>query len=155
MHEPLLDGLEDYLDGKGPTMEVERHLAECASCREELASMQAHSALLRALRDPAESAEPTAGFYARVMNRIESEGKPSLWTLFGESLFAKRLGYASMTLLVLLGTVFVSTEESAEEHFTAYAPEAIMAEQAEAPVTATDRDRDRDVVLVNLATYQD
>ena len=153
MHEPLLDGLEDYLDGKGPTAKVERHLAECASCREELAAMQTHSAMFRALRVPPTDLAP--GFYARVLNRIESEGKPSLWALFGDSLFAKRLAYASVTALVLLGTVFVSTEDSSQEPLFASAPEVIMAEEQDAPVTTTDRDRDRDVVLVHLATYQD
>ena len=155
MHEPLLGGLEDYLDGKGPNVEVERHLAECASCRQELAAMQAHSAIFRALRAPAVETELAPGFYARVMNRIESEGKPSLWTLFGESLFAKRLAYASLTALVLLGTVFVTTEDNTQEELLAAAPEAIMAEGSEEPAITENRDRDRDVVLVNLATYQD
>lgn len=154
MHEPLLDGLEDYLEGKGITLEGERHLAQCASCREELALMKAHAALLRALRAPSD-VEPRAGFYSRVMNRIENEGTPSLWALFGESLFAKRLAYASMTFMVLLGTVFMTTQEKADEPFAASTPEAIMAEQSPEPVTSTNRDRDRDVVLVNLATYQD
>lgn len=155
MHEPLLDGLEDYLEGKGITVEGERHLAECASCREELALMKAHTALLRELRAPAD-VEPRAGFYARVMNRIENEGgAPSLWTLFGESLFAKRLAYASMTFMVLLCTIFVSTQDQTDDAFTVSAPEAIMAEQTPEPVTATNPDHDRDVVLVNLATYQD
>jgi anti-sigma factor RsiW len=151
MHEPLLDRLEDYLEDKGHTEEVDRHLAECAECREELAAMKESALILRALRAP--EMEPAPGFYARVMNRVEREGKPSLWWLFGESLFAKRLAYASLTVLVLLGTVFVTTEE--DSSLTASAPEAIMAEETPDPVTITNRDRDRDVVLVNLATFQD
>ena len=56
-------------------------------------------------------AEPDAAFYARVMNRIETQARPSVWSLFGESMFAKRLAYASATFLVLIGVVFMSAEQ--------------------------------------------
>ena len=39
------------------------------------------------------------------MNRIETQVRPSVWSLFGESMFAKRLAYASATFLVLVGVV--------------------------------------------------
>ncbi|HYZ86496.1 MAG TPA: hypothetical protein VE621_18925 [Bryobacteraceae bacterium] len=152
MHEPLLDRLEDYLEDKGQSIEVDRHLAECQECRQELASMKAQAALLRSLRLKQE-AEPRAGFYGRVLQRIEAEGKPSLWALFGESLFAKRLAYASVTFLVLLGTFFVTTQD--ETTTDDLQPTAMLVEETRDPVTAKNPARDRDVVLVNLATYQD
>jgi hypothetical protein len=105
----------------------------------------------------AEETDPAAGFYARVMDRVETQARPSAWSLFGESLFAKRLAYASAMFLVLLGTVLVSSIDS-EEPLAVAAPERIFAGEVDPePVTMENpqRDRDRDVVLVNLATYRD
>src|SRR5262245_17862986 len=99
MHEPVIGRLEEYLSGGGPFAEVEEHLKNCAGCRKELESMRMQSALFRSLRTR-EEIEPAAGFYARVMERVETQVKPSAWSLFGESLFAKRLAYASAMFLV-------------------------------------------------------
>ena len=76
--------------------------------------MRAQSAMFR--RAFRSEVEPGAGFYARVMNRIETQAKPSVWSLFGESMFAKRLAYASATFLVLVGVVFVSVESARCSH---------------------------------------
>ena len=74
MHEPVIQRLEEYLDGGGPFPEVEEHLRKCTGCKEELDAMRAQSALFRhAFRS---EVEPDPGFYARVMNRIEP--RPSL-----------------------------------------------------------------------------
>jgi hypothetical protein len=73
--------------------------------------MQAQTALFR--RAFRTEVEPDPGFYARVMNRIETQAKPSVWSLFAESMFAKRLAYASATFLVV-GVVFVSATEPDE-----------------------------------------
>jgi anti-sigma factor RsiW len=157
MHEPVIDRLEEYLDGDGPFPEVEEHLSKCAGCREELAAMQAQTALFR--RAFQVEAEPNPAFYARVMNRIESQARPSVWSLFAESMFAKRLAYASATFLVLMGVVFVSANEPMEP-LSASDPHYILAgEQEYVPVSmddvSVDMDRDRAVVLANLATYQE
>ncbi len=154
MHEPVLARLEEYLESREPIAEVEAHLRSCAECREELKEMRRLQAgLFEVFRAPG-NIEPRAGFYARVMNQIESQTRPSIWNLFGESLFAKRLAYASMSLVVLLGTYFVSSQP-AEETVASGAPEAILAgdEQTGPPIGA-DPQRDRETVLVNLATYQ-
>jgi hypothetical protein len=112
--------------------------------------MRAQCLLFRTLKAPAE-VEPTAGFYARVMNRIETRNPPSIWSLFAESLFAKRLVYASAMFLLLLGSVLVTS--SPEDAATG--PELILAgQELPEPVTMDPR-RDRDVVLVNLATWND
>ena len=99
--------------------------------------------------------EPGAGFYARVMNRIETQAKPSVWSLFGESMFAKRLAYASATFLVLIGVVFVSSNQP-DQPMAFSDPQTILAgDERYTPVSMdTDTERDREVVLVNLATYQ-
>jgi len=132
---------------------MENHLRRCAECREELQEIQMQSELFGVLCAPA-NLEPGVGFYARVMNLVESQVRPSVWNLFGESLFAKRLAYASMSLLILLGTYFVSSQP-AQEIVASGTPEVILAgdEQTGPPIGA-DPQRDREVVLVNLATYQ-
>ena len=38
MHEPVVERLEEYIQGGGPYPEVEEHLSKCAECREELDS---------------------------------------------------------------------------------------------------------------------
>jgi anti-sigma factor RsiW len=158
MHEPVIDRLEEYLDGDGPFPEVEEHLSKCVGCREELAAMQAQTALFR--RAFRVEAEPNPAFYARVMNRIESQTRPSVWSLFAESMFAKRLAYASATFLVLMGVVFVSANEPMEP-LAASDPHYILAggDQEYVPVSmddvSVDMDRDRAVVLATLATYQE
>jgi predicted anti-sigma-YlaC factor YlaD len=153
MHEPVIGSLEDYLGEGGPLADVEEHLKNCADCREELEAMRMHSALLRSLQPPPEI-DPTAGFYARVMNRVETQARPSVWSLFGESLFAKRLVYASAMFLLVLGSVLVTSTEP-DEPLAVAAPERILAGEAHpVPVTMENPEQDRDVVLVNLATYR-
>jgi hypothetical protein len=92
------------------------------------------------------------------MNRIETQAKPSVWSLFAESMFAKRLAYASATFLVLVGVVFVSATEP-DQPFAASDPQVLLAGEPQyLPVSMdldTDIERGRQVVLVNLATYQD
>ena len=150
MHEPVKSRLEDYLDGQR-FAEVDEHLKACDACRSEVKALEMQSAMFRMLR--AQAAEPAPGFYARVINRVETQ-RPSPWSLFGESLFAKRLIYASATLLVLMGT-FVVSSSSEMEVDVAETPEVILAGQdTMQPVSMVDQQRDRDVVLVNLATYQ-
>jgi anti-sigma factor RsiW len=154
MHEPVIGRLEEYLSGGGPFAEVEEHLKNCAYCRTELEAMQMQSALFRSLRAPQEI-DPSAGFYARVMNRVETQARPSPWSLFGESVFAKRLAYASAMFLVLLGSVLATSPEP-DETFAGAAPERIFAGEAHpTPVTMENPQQDRDVVLVTLATHQD
>ncbi len=153
MHDSVIRRLEEYLSGSGPFAEVEEHLKNCANCRREMEAMQTQSALFRSLRAPAEM-ELSAGFYARVMNRVETQARPSPWSLFGESIFAKRLAYASAMFLVLLGSVLVTSSEP-EEPLAAAAPERIFAgESRPMPITMENPQQDRDVILVNLATHQ-
>ncbi len=152
MHEPVIRHLEEFLCGSGPFAEVEEHLKNCANCRIELEAMQRQSSLFQSLRVPRE-VEQSAGFYARVMTRVETQARPSPWSLFGESIFAKRLAYASAMFLVLLGSVLVTSSEPEE---LAAAPERIFAGEAHpTPVTMENPQQDRDVVLVTLATHQD
>ena len=150
MHEPVIRNLEEYLHGDGRSTEVDEHLNKCAECKQELEAMRAQAALLR--RAFRTDVEPGAGFYGRVMNRIETQAKPSVWSLFGESLFARRLAYASATFLLMAGAVFLSDPQTTAA--STY-PEMILAGDEMYTPVSMDPQRDREVVLVNLATYQE
>src|ERR1039457_1525904 len=111
MHREIRDHIENVLAGSEP-----EHLAGCEECRSEVQGMQEHTALLRELRAPESFvAEPRAGFYARVMERIEAEGPISIWNLFIESAFGRRIAVASMALAILLGVYLVTSERSAQD----------------------------------------
>ncbi len=154
MHRFIRDHLEEVLsetNRKGPSAQ---HLDECSECRDEVAAMREHAALLRELRAPAEI-ESRPGFYARVMERIEAQGPGSIWNIFFESPFGRRIAIASMALVVLLGLFLVSSEQLMPLN----EPVQIAGEDQPASVLATPGSPagtpDRDSVLVNLVTYRE
>ena len=114
--------------------------------------MKQQSALFRNLRAPDES-EPAPGFYARVISRVEAAHRPSVWSLFGESVFAERLAYASVAFLLLIGSLLYSTAAT-EDRLMANSPEYVLAgQEMPEPVTMETPERDRQVVLASLASY--
>lgn len=149
MHEPLTGRLEQCLQGDR-FAEVDEHLRICEECRAEWESMSRQSRLLQVLRAPREF-DPDAGFYARVLSRIESQ-QVSIWKIFGESLFAKRLAVASLAFALLTGTVLVSSNMPSEMVNSA-APEVMLADTDYAQHLGSNPERDREVVLVNLASF--
>ncbi|MCW5978833.1 MAG: zf-HC2 domain-containing protein [Bryobacteraceae bacterium] len=155
MHQPVKDSLEEYLGGMlnaGASQRVKDHLAACGSCRRTVSEMREQAEWLRALRGPDE-ADPAPGFYARVMDRIESQRMPSIWSAMLEPVFAKRLAYASLALLLLLGTMVVSVDHPGAA-LEVVEMQPLVVEDTQPTPFGVDQDRDRDVVLVNLATYQ-
>jgi hypothetical protein len=151
MHDPVIENLEEILRGDQPRPAAAAHLSACASCRQEIAAMSVQHDLFGALR-VREAAEPAPGFYARVMNQIETQVRPSVWSLFGDSLFARRLTYASLTFFVLLGTFFVG---SADQTVMLNAPETIIASDEMYQTVSNNPERDRSTVLLHLATYDE
>jgi anti-sigma factor RsiW len=152
MHEPVIESLEEILRGDAPATAASAHLSSCDGCRREVAAMVAQHDLFRALRT-AESPDPSPGFYARVINRIETQTRPSVWNLFGDSLFARRLTYASMTLVALLGTVLITARPNSPVDVNS--PETIIASDDQYQTVGNNPDRDRSSVLVKLATYEE
>ena len=63
---------------------------------------------------PAGEMEPRPGFYARVLERIEAQTPGSVFTLFFDSLFGRRIAMASLALALLLGVYVISSEQMAE-----------------------------------------
>jgi predicted anti-sigma-YlaC factor YlaD len=115
MHDVIRDGLEGYLsqDLRPESLAAFRaHLAECAACRQAVSGFEQHSALLRSLRVSEErEVAPAAGFYARVMDRIDAQRPMSLWSVFLQPLFARRVMYASLALFLFLGSSILWTGE--------------------------------------------
>ncbi len=152
MHQPVKDGLEDYLSGKRTrTGELEAHLGVCAECAAELGELQQQTRLIRSLN--AGPVEPAPGFYARVLQRIEERVKPSIWSILLQPAVGRRIAMASAALTLVVGGYLVTSERSFHERAQA----AIAAQRDSGAVTqdAGDTPQDRDAVLVNLASFRD
>lgn len=149
---PVREGLESYLAGK-PDANLLRHLDECIDCRELTQQLKDQSLVIRSLR--VEEMEPSPGFYARVMERIEAQrGSNTIWSVFLEPLFGRNLMFASAVLTVLLG-VFLFTSPREEEEFTASIPEQILMEEGPPGVKMVDMEADRNEVFVQLTTFKE
>jgi predicted anti-sigma-YlaC factor YlaD len=152
MHRSIRDRLEDLLAVRGAATgdDFEKHLSSCAACSAEVNSMNAQAQMLRSLRAP-DDMEPAAGFYARVMQRIEERTKDSIWGVLLYSPFGKRLAYASLTIALMLGT-YVITQEVRDGHLQG---ERILAQRLhyDAAVVGS-QDQQRDAVLANFASHQ-
>jgi hypothetical protein len=157
MHQPIRDNLEEYLKGSARQVpqEFHAHLKTCGDCARELQQYEAHSAMLQSLR-PEIELDPRAGFYARVMDRIEQEGRSSIWSVLLQPNFGRRLAMASAALVMLLGTYFVSSERS-EPDIAATDVVFTGAPSAAGDLTqdSLQQQRQRDAVLVNLAAYHE
>ena len=158
MHEPIKDSLEEYLSGcreKVP-QEFHAHLRTCEACASELALLEMHSGMLRTLRED-EELEPRAGFYGRVIERIEEQSRDSIWSVFLEPHFGRRLAVASAALILLLATYLVTTEPGGPEFAPAAA--AVMSQSPSSNTAETadteDQQQQRDATLVNLASYHE
>ncbi len=149
MHHQVRDNLEDYLKGavSQTPAEFHRHLGECEDCANELRRLEAQSQLLRSLA-AAKGAEPRAGFYARVMERIEAQQPFSIWSVFLDRKFGFRLAVASGVLAGLLGVYLVTSEPGGPESGV-----AASVATASAPTDA-GLQQERDAVLVDLASYR-
>jgi len=111
MHRLIQDHLEEVLSGAvfPADHQVPVHLKECGECREETELMRAQNELLHAWKN-IDDAEPRPGFYARVLERIELQRPVSIWALFTDSLFGRRLATASLAAAMVMGLYAVSSE---------------------------------------------
>ena len=158
MHRLVRDHIEDIVAGV-ESASVTEHLKACDECRSDVTAMRAHSAALRELRAP-DDAEPRPGFYARVMERIEAQGPASIWNLFIESAFGRRIAVASLALALLLGVYVISSERAADQPIVAgqqAQPAFVVGEDAPGRVITqmSGNQSSNDDVLVNLVTYQE
>ncbi|HVN06038.1 MAG TPA: zf-HC2 domain-containing protein [Bryobacteraceae bacterium] len=146
MHAVIIDDLEEYLSGSLPPSAFDRfeaHLDACGACRREIEQIRDASGWLSELK-PRETIEPPAGFTARVMQQAAERPAPSFWSPFGDFAFGRRVVFASLLTLAVLGTVLVSREES-------YAPEPPTPEAVMASGTGSTN---AGQMLVTLASYE-
>jgi anti-sigma factor RsiW len=159
MHEPLRSHLEEILQGRGLSSvrdAVQAHLASCPPCAAELNELQHSAKILRVLRQP-EAPELRAGFYARVMQRVEAQGKPSFWYLLLDPVFGRRLVYGTCAAFLLMASFLLATSSS-EQPDIAQTPVQIMVQpstgaETPRPEFGDDIQRDREHFLVTLASF--
>lgn len=157
MHEPIERHVEDYLNRSGGVPpEFTTHLDRCEPCRRKLNAMQAQAELLHTLR-PDRDVEPRAGFYARVIERIEAQRQSSFWNIFLEPAFGRRIAVAALSLALVMGAYLFSSESRDNARPATFQTRQMMlpGEDQVAPVLGADEEQDRGAVLVNLATYED
>ena len=150
MHGSIRNKLESLLEGKANVAEVQQHLIRCAECSGEVADMRTQKDLFRTLK-PTEELEPAAGFYARVMQRIEERAKESsIWAVFVYSPVGKRFALASLSVALVLGS-YVVAEEKMDGHLMS---DSVATEQVhyDAPMVG-DQAQQRDAVLQNFAAH--
>jgi len=143
MHRGVRDKLEEILAGTGDNLS-ERHLHDCKECSAEVEAMREQRSLLRSLRT---EAEPSPGFYARVMERIETQGVASIWNVFFDSPVGRRLAMASMVVALSLGVYLVSSELNAPKE-----PRQVVIQGSGGMLNGAP---DANAVLVNLVTYRE
>jgi anti-sigma factor RsiW len=152
MHAVVMDSLEDYLSGAvepADQRKIEAHLLACSTCREEVRSMQEVSLLFGSLRMD-EAAAPSPAFTASVMQHVAGlKPAPTFAGLFAlDFAFGRRLVFASLVLLAVLGSV-IATREA--QFSAGPSPDAILAQQ-ESP--AFDSAAAQDNMLVTLTAYE-
>ena len=161
MHGPIRDGLEELLERGNLQVaggKLADHLNHCDECSSELDAMREQSVRLGGLRAQ-ETVEPSAGFYARVLQRIEERTNDSIWALFIESPFSKRLAVASLTIAIALGS-YVIREENRERQphiggllAADYLPSQTSGLHYDVLVMGSQSEQ-RDAVLVNFAEHK-
>ena len=162
MHRFIEDGLEDYLAGR-VRRDFETHLSECEPCREEVREISSLASVLHEAFESShlvaqkEEVAPFPGFYARLSANLEERKAASPWNIFRiDAIFGKRIAFASLLTLALVGGFLVSHESDSSLDLTE--PEAIIAQhdaqsdqQPDAAVTDTAA---RDRMMVTLASYE-
>ena len=156
MHALIKERLEEYLRGSGGQADLaafRAHLASCGDCCAEIEGMQNQSRLLQLLRLP-EDVEPEAGFYARVMERIDAKQSASALYAFLDLRLAHRLMFASLTAVIVCGSYLVYTERLPS--LIESGPVAVLASQpTERDLVGAHQAQDRETVLVALASYEE
>jgi hypothetical protein len=163
MNRRIEENLEAYLSGSldnAGAADFQQSLMDSGpETRQLIAGIEKQSRMIRSALRPAEPVELGAGFYARVLERIEAQRAASpFWAALLEPLFFNRLVMASATLILLLGAALF-TGGPDDLAIAADAPHMIMAAEPEPMVTVTTVNdgapQSRDVVLGDLTTYQE
>jgi predicted anti-sigma-YlaC factor YlaD len=153
MHQIIQDGLEDFLAGSADResrQRIDRHLEECAGCRQEVEAMKEMSDLFATLQSP-DPPVPSPGFYARVSSLIEKQQPESFWGALFAPVFGRRLALASLLVLATLGTVLMSRET---EYLAGPSPEMVLAVERDDAAMPSGPVMDRDQMLFTLVSHK-
>ena len=118
MDDVMKENLEDHLSGMlagERKREFDDYLAKHPKAAHELAEIEESSALFSALELDEEEemqAHPAPGFYGRVMREVEEERSEPFWMVFLEPFLIRRLAFASLMWLALLGSYIVVAQSS-------------------------------------------
>ena len=148
MHAVVLESLEEFLAGTLEPAErkaIDAHLAQCPGCREQVSAMEDVSSLFGSLTVE-EPLAPPPGFYARVMQDVAERRKSPLPGLFDLS-FARRMAFASLLTLTILGGFLVARDHS---YRPGYTPDSVMAQQNLPSFDQASPDN----MLVTLTNYE-
>jgi hypothetical protein len=151
MHDEIFNELEGYLSGEPVSRAFTRHLEDCSPCAREVDEMEQISLSLHSLQfAETEVVTPSLGFYRKVARTMEAEQKSPLWGLFAPDLdFFRKVAFASLMLLAVLGSYLVSRDSDFE---------AVSAEQATLTehnsTVPHDSPADRQHILVTLAAFE-
>jgi anti-sigma factor RsiW len=145
MHAVIVKNIEEYLAGTllpSSHRRFQAHLESCGECRSEIERMREFTGLFASLKSA--EATPPADFVARVMQKLAVQPPPSFWSVFPDFAFGRRIAFAALLTLAVLGTVLVSRESSYAPAPTT--PEAVMANDQSSPTA--------DRMLVTLTSYE-
>ncbi len=95
-----------------------------------------------------------------VMERIEAQRAVSIWNVFSDSPFGRRIAVASMALALLAGVYLVTSEQMSEQNLAASPTVQFLSDRlawgrSARPSTVNSGLPDREAVLVNLVTYRE
>ena len=153
MHAVMMENLEEYLSGtlEPPELrEIEAHLSSCGACREEIRGIEEMSGLFGALRSEGTgAANVPPGFSGKVMELVgRRKAVPAFASFFALNRdFGRRLVFASLLTLAVLGSYLVTHEE---QYPASSSPEAILAQQ-NAPGFEANAENN---MLVTLTAYE-
>lgn len=153
MNKPIVNGLEKYLSGELRGEELARYealLDRMPGGRRQVDGFREQAELLRTLRAPRDL-DPAPGFYGRVMERIEQQAASSPWSVFFEPLFARKLAYAFLALLVVLSSAVLTSTQNPSMHEAV--PMEFLAGSPMPPAPGENQEHDRQVVFANLAAF--
>jgi hypothetical protein len=152
MHDEIRNELEGFLSGDAVSRSFTRHLEECPPCAREVDEMEQVSLSLQSLRvEETEAFTPSLGFYAKVARNIEAEQRSPLWGLFAPDLqFFRKVAFASLMLLAVLGSYLVSRES---DYATSMGAEQATLTEHNSTVPH-ESPADRQHILVTLAAYE-
>ena len=117
----LRDRLEEYLSGDLAGEDLagfEARLERDADSADELAALTESRALFEAIRVDSEQAGavPDPGFYARVNQLIEAEKETPFWEVFLQPFMLRRLAFAAMMWMFLLGSAALFTDDTTHQN---------------------------------------